>query len=122
MTKREFLNAIANAENLSAELIEYAAHELETMDAMNERNRAKAAEKRAAKDAEKEPIRHAIMDVMTNEPQTATMLIEAAGLTGEVKPQSIPSLLKTLVENGTLEKVDMKIPEKKGTQKGYKLV
>ena len=62
------------------------------------------------------------MDVLTNEPQTATMLIEAAGLTGEVKPQSIPSLLKTLVENGTLEKVDMKIPEKKGTQKGYKLV
>ena len=41
MTKREFLNAIANAKNLSAELIEYAAHELETMNAMNERNRAK---------------------------------------------------------------------------------
>lgn len=122
MTKREFLNAIANAENLSAELIEYAVHELETMDAMNERNRAKAAEKRAAKAEKKEPIRYAIMDVMTNEPQTATMLIEAAGLTGEVKPQSIPSLLKMLVENGTLEKVDMKIPEKKGTQKGYKLV
>ena len=122
MTKREFLTAIAHTGNLDAELIEFAAHELETMDAMNERNRAKAAEKRAAKDAEKEPIRNALMDVMTNEPQTATMLIEAAGLTGEVKPQSIPSLLKTLVENGTLEKVDMKIPEKKGTQKGYKLV
>lgn len=122
MTKREFLNAIAHTGNLDAELIEYAAHELEVMNAMNERNRAKAAEKRAAKDAEKEPIRHALMDVMTNEPQTATMLIEAAGLTGEVKPQSIPSLLKTLVENGTLEKVDMKIPEKKSLQKGYKLV
>lgn len=121
MTKREFLNAIANAENLSAELIEYAAHELETMNAMNERNRAKAAEKRAAKAEEKEPIRNAVMDAMTNEPQTATMLIEAAGLTGEVKPQSIPSLLKEVIENGTVEKVDMKIPEKKGTQKGYKL-
>ena len=121
MTKREFLNAIANAENLGAELIEYAAHELETMDAMNERNRAKAAEKRAAKDAEKEPIRNALMDVMTNEPQTATMLIEAAGLTETVKPQSIPSLLKPLVEAGTLEKVDVKIEGKKGTQKGYKL-
>ena len=36
-------------------------------------------------------------------------------------PQSIPSLLKPFVEAGTLEKVDMKIPEKKGTQKGYKL-
>ena len=121
MTKREFLNTIATAENLPAELIEFAAHELEVMDASNEKNRAKAAEKRAAKDAEKEPIRNAIMDVMTNEPQTATMLIEAAGLTETVKPQSIPSLLKHFVEAGTLEKVDVKIEGKKGTQKGYKL-
>lgn len=121
MTKREFLNTIATAENLPAELIEFAAHELEAMNASNEKSRAKAAEKRAAKDAEKEPIRNAIMDVMTNEPQTATMLIEAAGLTETVKPQSIPSLLKPFVEAGTLEKVDVKIEGKKGTQKGYKL-
>lgn len=121
MTKREFLNTIATAENLPAELIEFAAHELEVMNASNEKNRAKAAEKRAAKDAEKEPIRNAIMDVMTNEPQTATMLIEAAGLTETVKPQSIPSLLKHFVEAGTLDKVDVKIEGKKGTQKGYML-
>ena len=121
MTKREFLNTIATAENLPAELIEFAAHELEVMNTSNEKNRAKAAEKRAAKYAEKEPIRNAIMDVMTNEPQTATMLIEAAGLTETVKPQSIPSLLKNLVEAGTLEKVDVKIEGKKGTQKGYML-
>ena len=121
MTKREFLTTIATAENLPAEITEFAAHELEVMNASNEKNRAKAAEKRAAKDAEKEPIRNAIMDVMTNEPQTATMLIEAAGLTETVKPQSIPSLLKNLVEAGTLEKVDVKIEGKKGTQKGYML-
>ena len=121
MTKREFLNTIATAENLPAELIEFAAHELEVMNASNEKSRAKAAEKRAAKDAEKEPIRNALMDVMTNEPQTATMLIEAAGIADAVKPQSVPSLLKPFVEAGTLEKVDMKIEGKKGTQKGYKL-
>lgn len=121
MTKREFLNTIATAEDMPAELIEFAAHKLEVMNAANEKNRAKAAEKRATKDAEKEPIRNAIMDVMTNEPQTATMLIEAAGLADTVKPQSIPSLLKPFIEAGTLEKVDVKIPEKKGTQKGYKL-
>ena len=121
MTKREFLTTIATAENLPVEITEFAAHELEVMNASNEKNRAKAAEKRAAKDAEKEPIRNAIMDVMTNEPQTATMLIEAAGLTETVKPQSIPSLLKHFVEAGTLEKVDVKIEGKKGTQKGYKL-
>ena len=121
MTKREFLNTIATAANLPVEVIEFAAHKLEELDASNEKNRAKAAEKRAAKDAEKEPIRNAIMDVMTNEPQTATMLIEAAGLTETVKPQSIPSLLKHFVEAGTLEKVDVKIEGKKGTQKGYML-
>lgn len=121
MTKREFLNTIATAGNLPVEIIEFAAHKLEEMDASNEKSRAKAAEKRAAKDAEKEPIRNAIMDVMTNEPQTATMLIEAAGLTETVKPQSIPSLLKPFVEAGTLEKVDVKIEGKKGTQKGYML-
>lgn len=121
MTKREFLNTIATAEDMPAELVEFAAHELEAMNAANEKNRTKAAEQRAAKDAEKEPIRNAIVDVMTNEPQTATMLIEAAGLVDTVKPQSIPSLLKPFVEAGTLEKVDVKIPEKKGTQKGYKL-
>lgn len=121
MTKREFLNTIATAEDMPAELIEFAAHELEVMNAANEKNRAKAAEKRATKDAEKESIRNAIMDVMTNDPQTATMLIEAAGLADTVKPQSIPSLLKPFIEAGTLEKVNVKIPEKKGTQKGYKL-
>ena len=121
MTKREFLNTIATAENLPAEMIEFATHELEVMNASNEKSRAKAAEKRAAKDAEKEPIRNALMDVMTNEPQTATMLIEAAGIADAVKPQSVPSLLKPFVEAGALEKVDMKIEGKKGTQKGYKL-
>lgn len=121
MTKREFLTTVATTGNLPVEITEFAAHELEVMNASNEKNRAKAAEKRAAKDAEKEPIRNAIMDVMTNEPQTATMLIEAAGLTETVKPQSIPSLLKNFVEAGTLEKVDVKIEGKKGTQKGYKL-
>lgn len=121
MTKREFLNAIATAENLPAEMIEFATHELEVMNASNEKSRAKAAEKRAAKDAEKEPIRNALMDVMTSEPQTATMLIEAAGIADAVKPQSVPSLLKPFVEAGTLEKIDMKIEGKKGTQKGYKL-
>ena len=118
MTKREFLNTIATAEDRLAELVEFAAHELEVMNAANEKNRIKATEKRATKDAEKEPIRNAIMDVMPNEPQTATMLIEAAGLTDTVKPQSIPSLLKPLVEAGTLEKVDMKIPEKEGNSEG----
>jgi len=46
------------------------------------------------------------------------MLIDEAGL--ELKPQSVPSLLKPLVEAGQIVKVDVKI-KGKGTQRGYVL-
>ena len=51
-------------------------------------------------------------------PDVYEAAIEEAGL--DIKPQSIPSLLKGLVEAGQLEKVDVKI-KGKGTQKGSKL-
>ena len=49
---------------------------------------------------------------------TASMLIEAAGLTETVKPASVPSLMRPLVEAGLVGKVDVKITGK-GTQRGY---
>lgn len=111
---REFLNAVIATEN--EELAEYAAAEIEKLDHTNEVRRAKQAEKSAAKAAEKEPLRQAIFACVTDEPKTATMLIEEAGL--ELKPQSIPSLLKPFVEAGEIEKVDVKI-KGKGAQRGY---
>ena len=39
-------------------------------------------------------------------------------LTDSVKPASVPSLLRPLVETGMVAKVDVKIPGK-GTQRGY---
>ena len=114
---REFLNAVIEA-NVNEEITEYAQAEIVKLDETNAKRREKAAEKRVEKEAEKAPIRQAIMDVMTSEPQTASTLIAAAGL--DIKPQSIPSLLKGLVENGTLVKVDVKV-KGKGTQKGYAL-
>lgn len=91
---------------------------LEKMDSQNEARRVKTAEKAIAKQAEKEPIRAALFNVLgdESEPKTASMLIADAGL--EVKPASVPSLLRPLIEIGAVVKVDMKIPGK-GTQRGY---
>lgn len=115
MTNREFLNAIVEA-NLNEELTAFAVAEIAKLDHTNEVRRTKMAEKAVAKQAEKAPLRDAIYAVITDEPKTATMLIDEAGL--ELKPQSIPSLLKSLVEDGRINKVDVKI-KGKGTQRGY---
>ena len=102
------------------ELAEAIESTLSKMDAQNDARRAKAAEKAAEKQAAKAPIRDALFEVMgdADEPKTASMLIEEAGLSDSVKPASIPSLLRPLVECGMVLKVDVKIPGK-GTQRGY---
>ena len=88
------------------------------LDAQNEKRKAASAVKAAEKQAEKEPVRDALFAVMGGEdaPMTASMLIEAAGL--DVKPASIPSLMRPLIEAGRVAKVDVKIPGK-GKQRGY---
>ena len=91
---------------------------LARLDATNEKRKAASALKAAEKQAEKEPIREALLAVMGGEdaPMTASMLIEAAEL--DIKPASVPSLMRPLVEAGRVVKIDMKIPGK-GTQRGY---
>lgn len=117
MTKREFLEAIVEL-NVNEDLATYAADELSKMDKANEARREKSVEKAAAREAEKAPIREAIFNVIDSEPKTATTLIEEAGV--DLKPQSIPSLVKPLVEAGKVMKVDVKVPGK-GKQRGYVL-
>jgi hypothetical protein len=117
MTQREFLTKVSAGE-MNDEIMAYATEAIEKMDTANAARREKMAEKSAVKEAEKAPIREAIVACIGAEPKTATTLIEEAGL--DIKPQSIPSLLKGLVEAGQLEKVDVKV-KGKGTQKGYKL-
>lgn len=117
MTNRDFYTAIVNA-NINDELTAFAQDALEKLDHTNELRRAANVKKAAAKEEERQPRRQAIFDVLTTEPKTATTLIAEAGL--EVTPQSIPSLLKPLVEQGLIEKVDVKV-KGKGVQKGYKL-
>lgn len=125
MTTRELYNATIKA------LYEYGTDEaidlkaefealLEKMDTQATARRAKAAEKAAVKQAEKAPVRDALLAVMgdAENPKTASMLIEDAGLEETVKPASVPSLMRPLVESGIVLKVDVKIPGK-GTQRGY---
>ena len=125
MTTRELYTATIKA------LYEYGTDEaidlkvefetlLEKMDAQATARRAKQAEKAAEKQAEKAPLRDALLEVMgdAEEPKTASMLIEEAGLGDTVKPASVPSLLRPLVEAGLVLKVDVKVTGK-GTQRGY---
>ena len=126
MTNREMytntINYLHGADDVdTAELIAAFENALARMDATNEKRKVKAAEKAAEKQAEKAPIREALLGVMgdAEHPMTASMLIEAAGLE-DVKPASVPSLMKPYVEDGTVLKVDVKVPGK-GTQRGYVL-
>ena len=118
MTNREFYTAISNGE-MNDELMAKAAELIEKMNETNAKRAQKVLEKKQAAEDEKAPIRKALLDVMGDEGMTASQLIEAAGLTDEVKVASVPSLLKPFVLDGTVEKVDVKVEGKKGPQRGY---
>lgn len=118
MTNREFYTAISNGE-MNDELKAKAIELIEKMNETNAKRAQKVLEKKQAAEDEKAPIRKALLDVMGDEGMTASQLIEAAGLTDEVKVASVPSLLKPFVLDGTVEKVDVKVEGKKGPQRGY---
>jgi hypothetical protein len=118
MTNREFYTAISNGE-MNDELMAKATELIEKMNEANAKRAQKVLEKKQAAEDEKAPIRKALLDAMGDEAMTASQLIEAAGLTDEVKVASVPSLLKPFVLDGTVEKVDVKVEGKKGPQRGY---
>ena len=120
MTTRELYNMIINGTEITEEMRTAAEELVAKMDAQGEARRAKQAEKAAEKQAAKAPLRDALLEVMgdAENPKTASMLIEEAGLTETLKPASVPSLMRPLVEAGIVGKVDIKITGK-GTQRGY---
>lgn len=111
MTKREFLNVVAES-NMADEIKEYAKAQLEKMDYANEKRRNKLSKKAL----ENLPIIEEIEKMLTSEPQTATMIGEHVG----ISTQKASSLLRKVVASGFAEKVDVKV-KGKGTQKGYLL-
>lgn len=120
MTNREFYENLKNYENLTdeqkAELIQFADAALEKLDKQNEARKEATARKAVEKEAERAPIREAIVACITDEPKTATTLIAESGL--EIKPQTIPSLLKGLVASGVIAKTSVKV-KGKSPQVGY---
>ena len=115
MTRKEFYNAIVTA-NLNDELTAFALDALEKMDAQNARNRERNAEKRTAKMEARAEVLAQILAVMTDEPKTATTLIEESGV--EVTPQAVSVMLRPAVAEGTVRKEAIKIVGK-GTHVGY---
>lgn len=111
MTKREFLNVVAES-NMADEIKEYAKAQLEKMDYANEKRRNKLSKKAL----ENLPIIEEIEKMLTSEPQTATVIGEHIG----ISPQKASSLLRKIVAEGKAVKIDVKI-KGKGTQKGYLL-
>jgi predicted Rossmann fold nucleotide-binding protein DprA/Smf involved in DNA uptake len=112
MTNREFLTAIANSENLSAELVEHATNEIAKMDAANEKRKNKPS-KTAVENA---PIIEALINALTSDPQTAADLASVVG----ISTQKASSLLRQIVASGVAVSTDIKVP-KRGTCKGYSL-
>jgi predicted Rossmann fold nucleotide-binding protein DprA/Smf involved in DNA uptake len=110
MTNREFLTAIANSENLSAELVEHATNEIAKMDAANEKRKNKPS-KTAVENA---PIVEALINALTSDPQTAADLASVVG----ISTQKASSLLRQIVASGVAVSTDISVP-KKGKCKGY---
>lgn len=108
-TKREMLNVIA-AGQMNEEVMEWAKAQIEKLDHANELRRNKQSKKAL----ENAPIKESIVKVLTDEPQTATMIGEVVG----ISTQKASALLRQLVEAGEVTKVEVKI-KGKGTQKGY---
>lgn len=118
MTNREFFVQIAALNNIPDELVEYANDAIAKLDHTNEVRKASNAKKAAEKQLLKAPVRNALFEALSDEPMTATELCAAVAPEFEVKPASVPSLMRPLVDNGHVGKVDVKVPGK-GTQRGY---
>lgn len=105
MTRREFLNAVVEA-NINEEMTNFAVASIEKLDAQNKHRQSKPSKTAVAN----EPIKKAILEVLTNEPMTASEIAEKC----EISTQKASALLRQLEVNV----VELKVP-KKGKVKGY---
>lgn len=107
MTKREFYEAVMALENVDAELVLFAEHEIEKM---NERN-AKRKSTPSKKSVENEPIKAKIVEVLTETPQSASEIAEKV----EISVQKCSALLRQIEG---LNVTELKV-KGKGKVKGY---
>ena len=109
MTYREMLTSIVNG-TINDEVMEKAAERLEKLDAENEKRKNRVSKKAL----ENEPVKEAILGVLGEEPKTATEIGSEVG----ISTQKASALLRQLVNDGKVEKTDVKV-KGKGVQKGY---
>ncbi len=115
MTYFEFITAVSNGE-MNEELQGKALELIEAHNKGLDKAHERAAKARSEKLAERQPVIDALVSALTDEPQSATDLINAAGL--EIKPQAVSTYFRLYVEPGTFVKEEMKGP--KGKIVGYK--
>lgn len=108
MTKREFYQAIVEG-TVTEEMSAFAAEAIAKMDATNAARR----EKVTAKQAENLVLVEKVVEMLGDEPLTATDI--AAAL--EVNPQKASALARMAVKQGAAVSTDVKGP--KGKCKGY---
>ena len=113
MTKREFFEAIVDAETLEVELRKFAAEELEKMDKALAKRKAKQSAKALANAPLIEQIKE---NLLSDEPLLASVTGEYLG----VSVQKASALLRQMVADGIADVRDVKVLGK-GIQKGYTL-
>ena len=113
MTKREFLEAIVNAETLEEELREFAAGEIKKLDKALEKRKSRQSAKALADAPLIEQIKE---NLLSDEPLLASVAAEYLG----VSVQKASALLRRMVADGIADVRDVKVLGK-GIQKGYTL-
>ena len=113
MRTKEFYNAIATNENLSAELREFAANAILKMDKENASRNSKAAEKRAAENA---PFVEAVTNLLRNSSKVFTAAEVKDAIEGIDSTSKATAILK-MVEGVKVSEVVVN----KRVVKGYSL-
>ena len=117
MTKREFLNAVANG-TINEETAEFAAKELAQMDA----NLAKRKEKLTPKQEENLELAQLVWENLSADTAKTANDVFELGLEGIGTVQKASSLLRMLVKTGRAAVEDVVIPGKHNVQKAYKKI
>lgn len=126
-TKREILNAIMNYMNenqdiviegtvvdvTAADIVEYAEKTIAQLDTKAEKTKENQAKKRA-----EDPLKAAIVDVLTAEPQTLDQIMAQVGGEDTTKAKVV-ARLTALVKTGVADKAETKIEGRKSKVMTY---
>ena len=114
MTMREFYNAIMAVEGIPTEIAEKARVEIEKLDRANATRKSKPSKTAIAN----EPIKNAIVEVLTTPMVCAEIVVALNGVGIEVTSSKVSALCRQLVEDNILTVADVKV-KGKGAVKQY---